>query len=47
VYTTSASFPSWHIEDAQPTLIHIQPHYQNSSDAMPAADAADAKQEGN
>jgi streptogramin lyase len=27
VFTTNASFPSWHIEDAQPTLIRIQPHY--------------------
>ncbi len=26
VYVTSASFPSWHIEDAQPTLIEITPH---------------------
>jgi streptogramin lyase len=25
VYMTSASFPSWHIEDAQPTLIEITP----------------------
>ena len=25
VYVTSASFPSWHIEDAQPTLIEITP----------------------
>lgn len=24
VFTTNASFPSWHIEDAQPTLIRIQ-----------------------
>ena len=24
-YVTSASFPSWHIEDAQPTLIEISP----------------------
>jgi virginiamycin B lyase len=24
VFTTSASFPSWHIEDAQPTLIRLQ-----------------------
>lgn len=25
VYVTSAAFPSWHIEDAQPTLIEITP----------------------
>ncbi len=25
VFLSSASFPSWHIEDAQPTLIQIQP----------------------
>lgn len=25
VYVTNASFPSWHIEDAQPTLIEITP----------------------
>jgi streptogramin lyase len=47
VYTTSASFPSWHIEDAQPTLIHIQPHYQNSIATMPAVNATDTKQEAN
>jgi len=28
IYTTNASFPSWHIEDAQPTLILLQPNYQ-------------------
>jgi virginiamycin B lyase len=38
VYTTSASFPSWHIEDAQPTLIHVQPNYlkQNLSKSADA-----------
>ncbi|WP_296223955.1 virginiamycin B lyase family protein [Ralstonia sp. UBA689] len=25
VYTSTSSFPSWHVEDAQPTLIHLQP----------------------
>ena len=25
VYTTNSSFPSWHIEDAQPTLIVLEP----------------------
>jgi streptogramin lyase len=25
VFLSSASFPSWHIEDAQPTLIELQP----------------------
>ncbi|MCL6415319.1 hypothetical protein MIB92_06630 [Aestuariirhabdus sp. Z084] len=25
VFTTNSSFPSWHIEDGQPTLIHLQP----------------------
>lgn len=25
VYTTNSSFPSWHIEDAQPTLIRLTP----------------------
>ncbi len=25
VYTTNSSFPSWHIEDGQPTLIRVQP----------------------
>lgn len=25
VYTTNSSFPSWHIEDAQPTLIMLKP----------------------
>jgi len=25
VYVTSASFPSWHIEDGQPTLMEITP----------------------
>ncbi len=28
VYTTNSHFPSWQIEDAQPTLIHIQPYAQ-------------------
>lgn len=27
VFTTNSSFPSWHIEDAQPTLILLQPNY--------------------
>ncbi|NVK25319.1 MAG: hypothetical protein HWE10_10365 [Gammaproteobacteria bacterium] len=27
VYTTNSSFPSWHIEDAQPTLIRLKPSY--------------------
>lgn len=27
VYTTNSSFPSWHIEDAQPTLIRLKPVY--------------------
>ncbi|MCY7296637.1 Vgb family protein [Alteromonas sp. a30] len=26
VYTSNSSFPSWHIEDAQPTLIRVQPN---------------------
>ena len=30
IYTTNASFPSWHIEDSQPTLIRLQPNYQNA-----------------
>ncbi|BFM17358.1 carboxypeptidase regulatory-like domain-containing protein [Maricurvus nonylphenolicus] len=42
VYTTSASFPSWHIEDAQPTLIHIQPNYQEGKDTQPNVVAAEA-----
>lgn len=25
VYTANSSFPSWHIEDSQPTLIHLTP----------------------
>ncbi|MEJ6002056.1 Vgb family protein [Paucibacter soli] len=25
VYTSTSSFPSWHVEDGQPTLIHLQP----------------------
>ncbi len=29
VYTTNSSFPSWHIEDAQPTLIRLQPSYSD------------------
>lgn len=29
VFTTNSSFPSWHIEDAQPTLIRLQPKYDN------------------
>jgi len=29
VYTTNASFPSWHIEDAQPTLIRLQTDYKS------------------
>lgn len=28
VYTTNSHFPSWQIEDTQPTLIHIQPYQQ-------------------
>ncbi len=28
IFTTNASFPSWHIEDSQPTLIRLQPNYQ-------------------
>jgi streptogramin lyase len=27
IYTTNSSFPSWHIEDSQPTLIRLQPNY--------------------
>lgn len=27
VYTTNSSFPSWHIEDGQPTLIRLKPNY--------------------
>lgn len=29
VFTTNSSFPSWHIEDSQPTLIRLQPNYKN------------------
>lgn len=25
VYTSTSSFPSWHVEDAQPTMIRVQP----------------------
>jgi virginiamycin B lyase len=28
VYTTNSSFPSWHIEDAQPTLIVLKPSFK-------------------
>jgi len=28
VYTTNSSFPSWHIEDAQPTLIVLKPAFK-------------------
>jgi streptogramin lyase len=28
VYTSNSHFPSWQIEDAQPTLIHITPYPQ-------------------
>lgn len=31
VYTTNSSFPSWHIEDAQPTLIRLRPSYDLES----------------
>ena len=31
VFTTNASFPSWHIEDAQPTLILLQPNVSSIS----------------
>ena len=24
VYTSTSSFPSWHVEDGQPTLIRVQ-----------------------
>ncbi len=27
VFTTNSSFPSWHIEDGQPTLIRLRPNY--------------------
>jgi streptogramin lyase len=27
VFTTNSSFPSWHIEDSQPTLIKLEPKY--------------------
>lgn len=30
IFTTNASFPSWHIEDSQPTLIRLQPDYQKT-----------------
>jgi len=30
IFTTNASFPSWHIEDAQPTLIKLQPDYKST-----------------
>ena len=30
VYTANSSFPSWHIEDGQPTLILLQPNYMNN-----------------
>lgn len=29
VFTTNSSFPSWHIEDAQPTLIRLRPSESN------------------
>ncbi len=31
IFTTNASFPSWHIEDSQPTLIRLQTNYSNSN----------------
>jgi len=33
VFTTNASFPSWHIEDSQPTLIRLQSHFNNAISA--------------
>ncbi len=32
VFTTNSSFPSWHIEDAQPTLIRIRPNVDSDKD---------------
>lgn len=34
VFTSNSSFPSWHIEDAQPTLIRLQPDYSQPRDAQ-------------
>ncbi len=31
VFATNASFPSWHIEDAQPTLIRVQPNFKKTT----------------
>ena len=25
VFTSTSNFPSWHVEDGQPTLIRVQP----------------------
>ncbi|WP_212744518.1 Vgb family protein [Thalassotalea litorea] len=32
VFTTNSSFPSWHIEDGQPTLIRLQPQYDDAGE---------------
>lgn len=33
VYTSNSSFPSWHIEDGQPTLIRLEPHFNSTAKA--------------
>lgn len=35
VYTSNSSFPSWHIEDAQPTLIRLEPKAISKQKAKP------------
>lgn len=34
VFTSNSSFPSWHIEDAQPTLIRLRPNGVNTRNAI-------------
>jgi len=36
IFTTNSSFPSWHIEDGQPTLIHLQPTLTESKNGSKA-----------
>ncbi|UAA40038.1 hypothetical protein KIH87_06725 [Paraneptunicella aestuarii] len=40
VFTSNSSFPSWHIEDGQPTLIRLRPDYRLEEKKQQTTDAS-------
>lgn len=44
VYTSNSSFPSWHIEDGQPTLIRIKPYVKPKSESLVGLTIVDDKE---